>query len=115
VDAYTQYLVNELGYAVIAPNVRGSSGSGRTFLGLDNGELREDSVRDIGSLLVWIGLQPDLDRNRVVVLGAPMVATAPSPLIHYGDRLAGAGCRASATLHVPDHTGPTPLKPRGIR
>src|SRR6185369_2504626 len=50
-DAFTQYLVNELGYVVIAPNVRGSSGYGRSFLKLDDGKLREDAVRDIGSLL----------------------------------------------------------------
>ncbi len=47
--------MNELGYAVVAPNVRGSSGYGRSFLKLDDGALREDSVRDIGALLVWIG------------------------------------------------------------
>jgi len=89
-DGFTQFLVNELGYAVVAPNVRGSSGYGRTFLGLDNGELREDSVRDIGSLLVWIGLQPQMDRNRVVVYGGSyggyMVLAS---MVNYGDRLAG--------------------------
>ncbi len=58
-EAFFQFLVNELGYAVIAPNVRGSSGYGKTFLKLDNGVLREDAVKDIGSLLVWIGVQPD--------------------------------------------------------
>src|SRR5690606_32947348 len=65
-EPFFQFLVNELGYAVVAPNVRGSSEYGKTFLTLDNGHLRTDSVRDIGSLLVWIGLQPDLDRERVV-------------------------------------------------
>jgi dipeptidyl aminopeptidase/acylaminoacyl peptidase len=89
-SAYTQFLVNELGYAVVAPNVRGSAGYGRGFLGLDNGELREDAVRDIGSLLVWIGLQPDLDRNRVVVHGGSYGGyMVLSSLVHYGDRLAG--------------------------
>jgi len=39
-------------------NVRGSSGYGKTFLKLDNGLLREDAVKDIGSLIVWLGLQP---------------------------------------------------------
>jgi dipeptidyl aminopeptidase/acylaminoacyl peptidase len=89
-SAFTQYLVNELGYAVVAPNVRGSSGYGRSFLQLDNGELREDSVRDIGSLLVWIGLQPDLDRNRVVAMGGSYGGyMVLSSLVNYGDRLAG--------------------------
>src|SRR5690606_1903872 len=50
----TQFFVNEMGLAVIYPNVRGSSGYGKTYLKLDNGVLREDSVRDIGALLDWI-------------------------------------------------------------
>jgi dipeptidyl aminopeptidase/acylaminoacyl peptidase len=89
-DAFTQFLVNELGYVVIAPNVRGSSGYGRSFLALDDGKLREDSVRDIGSLLVWIGLQGDLDRNRVVVMGGSYGGYMTlASMVHYGDRLAG--------------------------
>ena len=51
----------ELGYAVILPNVRGSSGYGKTYVALDNGMKREDSVRDIGALLDWIG---DAARSR---------------------------------------------------
>jgi dipeptidyl aminopeptidase/acylaminoacyl peptidase len=90
-DAFTQYLVNELGYVVIAPNVRGSSGYGRGFLKLDDGKLREDAVRDIGSLLVWIGLQSDLDRSHVAVMGSSYGGyLALSSLAHYGDRLVGA-------------------------
>jgi dipeptidyl aminopeptidase/acylaminoacyl peptidase len=54
---------------VIYPNVRGSSGYGKTFLKLDNGELREDSVKDIGALLSWIATRPDLDKGRVMVMG----------------------------------------------
>jgi dipeptidyl aminopeptidase/acylaminoacyl peptidase len=89
-SAFTQYLVNELGYVVVAPNVRGSSGYGRSFLKLDDGMLREDAVRDIGSLLVWVGLQPDLDRNRVVAMGGSYGGYMTlASLVHYGDRLAG--------------------------
>jgi dipeptidyl aminopeptidase/acylaminoacyl peptidase len=89
-DAFTQYLVNELGYAVVAPNVRGSSGYGRSYLRLDDGRLREDAVRDIGSLLVWIGLQPDLDRSRVVAMGGSYGGYLTlASLVNYGDRLAG--------------------------
>jgi dipeptidyl aminopeptidase/acylaminoacyl peptidase len=89
-DPFTQYLVNELGYAVVAPNVRGSSGFGRSFLKLDDGVLREDSVRDIGSLLVWIGVQPDLKRDRVVVSGGSYGGYMTlASLTHFSDRLAG--------------------------
>jgi dipeptidyl aminopeptidase/acylaminoacyl peptidase len=63
------YYTHELGVAVLRPNVRGSSGYGKTFLALDNGRLREDSVKDIGALLDWISTQPDLDPQRVVVAG----------------------------------------------
>ena len=89
-DPFTQYLVNELGYAVVAPNVRGSSGYGKTFLNLDNGPLREDAVKDIGSLLVWIGLQPVFDRNCVVAMGASYGGyMALASLAAYSDRLRG--------------------------
>ncbi len=64
-----QYWVNELGIAVIAPNVRGSTGYGRSFHQLDNDVKRLDSVRDIGALLDWIGKQPELDAKRVGVFG----------------------------------------------
>jgi len=85
-----QYWVNELGIAVIAPNVRGSDGYGRDFLALDNAEKREDSVRDIGALLDWIDAQANLDSERVMVYGGSyggyMVLAS---MTHYNDRLAG--------------------------
>jgi dipeptidyl aminopeptidase/acylaminoacyl peptidase len=63
------YFVNELGVAVIQPNVRGSTGYGKTFLQLDNGFLREGSYKDIGALLDWIKTRPDLDADRIMVTG----------------------------------------------
>jgi dipeptidyl aminopeptidase/acylaminoacyl peptidase len=84
----TQYLVVERGIAVIAPNVRGSDGYGKTYLGLDDGMRREDSVKDIGALLDWIGTQSDLDASRVAVYGGSyggyMVLAS---LVHFGERL----------------------------
>jgi dipeptidyl aminopeptidase/acylaminoacyl peptidase len=83
-----QFFVNDLGFAVIAPNVRGSAGYGKTYLKLDNAEKREDSVRDIGGLLDWIATQPDLDARRVAVMGGSyggyMVLAS---LTHYSDRI----------------------------
>ncbi len=64
-----QFLANELGVAMLVPNVRGSAGYGKTYLSLDNAEKREDSVRDIGALLDWIERQPELDVDRVGVYG----------------------------------------------
>jgi dipeptidyl aminopeptidase/acylaminoacyl peptidase len=89
-EPFFQFLVNELGYAVIAPNVRGSSGYGKSFLKLDNGLLREDSVKDIGALLVWIGVQRALDRERVVVMGGSYGGYMTlASLVSYSDRLRG--------------------------
>ncbi len=56
--ARLNYYLNELGISIICPNVRGSSGYGKTFVDLDNGMKREESVKDIGALLDWIGQQP---------------------------------------------------------
>ncbi len=64
-----QYYLLELGIAIVAPNVRGSLGYGKDFLTLDNGYKREDSVKDIGSLLDWIEGRPELDRKRIAVMG----------------------------------------------
>lgn len=83
-----QYFCQELGIAVIHPNVRGSAGYGRSYLLLDNGNHREDSVRDIGALLDWIATQPELDASRVAVMGGSyggyMVLAS---LVNFGERL----------------------------
>jgi dipeptidyl aminopeptidase/acylaminoacyl peptidase len=63
------YLINELGVAIILPNVRGSTGFGKEFTKLDNGFHRDDTYKDIGALLDWIGTQPDLDGNRIMAFG----------------------------------------------
>src|SRR5436190_20783718 len=63
------YYLNEMGVCIIFPNVRGSSGYGKTFLDLDNGMKREESVKDIGALIDWITLQPDLAANRIMITG----------------------------------------------
>jgi len=63
------YFINELGIIKIYPNVRGSTGYGKTFLKLDNTYKREDAVKDIGALLDWIRTQSYLDSDRVLVTG----------------------------------------------
>ncbi len=63
------FYLNELGVSIIYPNVRGSTGYGKTFVAMDNALKRLDSVKDIGALLDWIATQPDLDAERVMVTG----------------------------------------------
>jgi len=87
---FTQFLVRELGFTVIAPNVRGSTGYGKTYMNLDNGEDREDSVKDIGALLVWIGLQKDLDAKKVFVAGGSYGGyMSLASMVNFSDRLRG--------------------------
>lgn len=87
-SANTQFLVNELGVAVLVPNVRGSSGYGKTYITLDNAEKREDSVKDIGALLDWIAQQPELDAKRVGVMGGSYGGYMTlASLVHYSDRI----------------------------
>ncbi len=86
-----QMWLQKLGVAILVPNVRGSSGYGKTYLGLDNGFKREDSVKDIGRLLDWIAEQPELDKSRVAVFGGSyggymVLASA----VHFSDRLRAA-------------------------
>jgi dipeptidyl aminopeptidase/acylaminoacyl peptidase len=90
-NSTVQIWAAELGVAVLAPNVRGSLGYGRGYLGLDDGKRREDAVADIGALLDWIATRPELDETRVAVYGASyggymVLASA----VHYSDRLKAA-------------------------
>jgi len=87
-SSFYQYLVKESRFAVLVPNVRGSDGYGKSYLKLDNGMLREDSVKDIGAALDWIAGRADLDQGRVGVYGGSyggyMVLAS---LTNYGDRI----------------------------
>jgi dipeptidyl aminopeptidase/acylaminoacyl peptidase len=85
------YLINELGVAVLFPNVRGSSGYGKTFLTLDDGLNREDSYKDIGTLLDWVASNPRLDASRVMVTGGSYGGHMTfAAAVRYGDRIRAA-------------------------
>jgi dipeptidyl aminopeptidase/acylaminoacyl peptidase len=87
-QARNNYYLSELGVAVVYPNVRGSSGYGKTFLTLDNGFKREDAVRDLGAILEWIRRQPNLDAQRVGVMGGSYGGyMALAAMIHFGEQL----------------------------
>ncbi|MGZ8282557.1 MAG: prolyl oligopeptidase family serine peptidase [Allosphingosinicella sp.] len=88
------FLINELGIAIFYPNVRGSTGYGKRFVGLDNGAaLRENSVRDIGAFLDRLGGDPALDPARIAVTGGSYGGyMCYASAIRFGDRLRGANC-----------------------
>jgi dipeptidyl aminopeptidase/acylaminoacyl peptidase len=88
------YLTNELGVAVFAPNVRGSTGFGKRFVGLDNGpSQRENSVKDIGAFLDTLQKDPRIDPARMAVEGGSYGGyMCYASAIRYGDRLKAADC-----------------------
>jgi dipeptidyl aminopeptidase/acylaminoacyl peptidase len=89
-DPWLQFVVNELGFAVVAPNVRGSSGYGKSYLALDNGTLREDAVKDVGALLVWLSLQSAYDAKHMVVSGDSYGGYLTlATLVNFSERLRG--------------------------
>jgi dipeptidyl aminopeptidase/acylaminoacyl peptidase len=90
-DPWIRFVVDRLGYAVLAPNLRGSSGQGRTFEALGDGRLRGDVMKDIGALLVWLESRPDLDPTHVVVAGRGYGGyLALMTAVYYSPRLRGA-------------------------
>lgn len=89
-QARNNYFLNELGVALLVPNIRGSSGYGKTFLTLDNGRLREDALKDVGTMLDWIQADAALDPGRVLVMGGSYGGyLVLASLVHHGDRLRG--------------------------
>ena len=86
----SNYLLNELGMALLLPNVRGSGGFGRKFEQMDNGVNREGAIKDIGAGLDWIATRPDLDKTRVVLTGGSYGGwLALEAGIYYNDRIRG--------------------------
>jgi len=65
---FEQFLVGR-GYAIVQPDVRGSTGHGRGFASLDDGTRRPGVLADVRAVLDWVAAQPDLDPTRVVVMG----------------------------------------------
>ncbi len=69
-DPCLQYVVNELDLRWSPPMCAARPGYGKSYRALDNGVLREDAVKDVGALLVWLGLQGTYDAKRAVVSGS---------------------------------------------
>jgi dipeptidyl aminopeptidase/acylaminoacyl peptidase len=67
-SALIQYFVAR-GFAVAAPNVRGSTGYGKRYEHLDDVRLRLDSVRDLAALHDWLAARPEIDGNRAAIYG----------------------------------------------
>lgn len=89
--SYVQFWVKEQGIAVLQPNVRGSTGYGRAFQMLDDGEHREDALRDVEALLAWIEQQPDLDAERVGLYGGSYGGyLVLASLVRFGERIGAA-------------------------
>lgn len=115
-NPWLQYVVNELGFVVAAPNVRGSSGYGKTYRTLDNGTLREDAVKDVGALLVWLSLQSAYDAKHIVVSGSGYGGyLALAALVNYSERLRGGVDLAGMTDFISFLTNTAPYRQNQLR
>ena len=86
----SNYFLNELGIALLFPNVRGSLGFGRKFMQMDDGRGRVGAIKDIGGGLDWIASRKDLDAGRVMLTGASYGGwLALQAGIEYNDRIRG--------------------------
>ncbi len=96
------YLINELGIAIFFPNVRGSTGYGKTFVGLDNGPFkREDSVKDIGPMLDALAADAAIDAARISVTGGSYGGyMCYASAIWYAARLRSAQCTVAISNFV---------------
>ena len=96
------YLLNEQGIAIFFPNVRGSTGYGKRFVGLDNGPFkREDSVKDIGAFLNRLSADPRVDKNRLAVTGGSYGGyMCYASAIAYPDAFKGALCNVAISNFV---------------
>ncbi|MDQ3323894.1 MAG: alpha/beta fold hydrolase, partial [Acidobacteriota bacterium] len=63
-----QYYLSR-GYAILATNVRGSTGYGKTFTHLDDVRKREDSVKDLAYSVEWLKTRGGADPKRIAVMG----------------------------------------------
>ena len=63
------FYLNELGVALVYPNIRGSTGYGRRYLALDDGTKRGDAIKDVGAVLDWVAQSDRLDARRVAAYG----------------------------------------------
>lgn len=103
------YFLNELGVALLFPNVRGSIGRGRQFEQLDNGRGRDGVIKDVGAMLDWIKTRKDLDESRVVLTGGSYGGwVALQGGVVYNDRIRGvvAGAAITNFLTYVEETAP---------
>ncbi|MEP6754498.1 MAG: alpha/beta fold hydrolase, partial [Chthonomonadales bacterium] len=83
-----QYFVSR-GYAILAPNIRGSAGLGKTYLTLDNGPMRWDALKDLDAAVDYVGEHPSLNGKKVAILGGSYGGFAVlAMLAHYPTRFA---------------------------
>lgn len=86
--ALYQYFVSR-GFAVLAPNIRGSAGYGTRYLAMDNGPKRWDALKDLAALTDWVGTHPSLNGKKIAVMGGSYGGFATlAMLVHYPEKYA---------------------------
>lgn len=99
-DAFVQYLVSK-GYAVLVPNVRGSTGYGKSYTKLDNLDLGGGPLQDVVACKKWLVEHAGVDPQKVVVLGGSYSGYMA---------LAAAAFTPTEFAALVDYFGPSDLK-----
>jgi dipeptidyl aminopeptidase/acylaminoacyl peptidase len=96
------YYLNELGIGIFYPNVRGSTGYGKTFVSLDNGPFRrEDSVRDMAALIDAVRADPAVDAGKVGLTGGSYGGyMCYAAAVQLKDRLTATQCTVAISNFV---------------
>lgn len=98
----SNYYLNELGIGLFYPNVRGSTGYGKTFVSLDNGPFkREDSVKDMAALIDAVRADPRVDSDRVGLTGGSYGGyMCYAAAVQIKDQLRGTQCTVAISNFV---------------
>lgn len=84
-NPFLQYFLNH-GYAVCTPNVRGSTGYGKTYSHLDDVRKRMDSIKDLTSLVDWLKEEGNADPSKIAIMGRSYGGFAVlAAITHYPD------------------------------
>lgn len=86
-----QFLVGH-GYVVAQPNVRGSTGYGKRYAHLDDKDKREDSIKDLAAVNKWLRGRPEVDPDRIAVMGGSYGGYATLASITLYPELWAAAC-----------------------
>lgn len=110
---WVQYFISR-GWAVLVPNVRGSSGFGKSFAAADDGDNRIAAISDVTAAAEWLAARKDVDQKRIVVLGEGYGGYLALAALTETPKLWSTGVCVSGFADVAGHIERAPLWKRSL-